>query len=74
MGCEVSVVAVTRPGSSLFCSAVPMSNSWAFLFLAWPPVCRAQHEVPLRRCEEAEKPSDWSAGGWEIAIAPAVEE
>lgn len=23
------------------------------LFLAWPPVCRLQHEVPLRRCEEA---------------------
>lgn len=30
-------------------------TSGLFLFLAWPPVCRAQHEVPLRRCEEAER-------------------
>lgn len=32
-----------------------LSNVWVFLFLAWPPVCRVQHEVPLRRCEEAER-------------------
>lgn len=32
-----------------------MSNVWVFLFLAWPPVCGVQHEVPLRRCEEAER-------------------
>lgn len=51
-GCshKAGLISLLQQSSRCQTSGSSFSSSWA-----WPPVCRVQHEVPLRRCEEAER-------------------
>lgn len=77
MGCEVrwlqSQGRAHLSSAALFRCQTSVTPGFSFSWRA-PPVCRVQHEVPLRRCEEAERHPTGRLDDWEIAPAVRAEE